>query len=33
VTLAATIVLSMLIRRNVQPRVEEDEDLEAPAAS
>jgi heme A synthase len=34
VTLAATIVLSMLIRRNVQPRVEEEdeEDLEAPAA-
>ena len=32
VTLAATIVLSILIRRNVQPRVEE-EDLEAPAAS
>jgi hypothetical protein len=31
VTLAATIVLSILIRRNVQPRVEED--LEAPAAS
>jgi heme a synthase len=32
VTLATTIVLSILIRRNVQPRVEE-EDLEAPAAS
>jgi heme A synthase len=32
VTLAATIVLSILIRRNVQPRVEE-EDIEAPAAS
>jgi heme A synthase len=32
VTLAATIVLSILIRRNVQPRVEE-EDLEAPASS
>jgi len=32
VTLAATIVLSMLIRRNVRPRVEE-EDVEAPAAS
>jgi len=32
VTLATTIVLSMLIRRNVQPRVEE-EDLEAPAAN
>ena len=31
VTLATTIVLSILIRRNVQPRVEED--LEAPAAS
>jgi heme A synthase len=32
ITLASTIVLSMLIRRNVQPRVEE-EDLEAPAAN
>ena len=32
VTLATTIVLSILIRRNVQPRIEE-EDLEAPAAS
>jgi heme A synthase len=32
VTLATTIVLSILIRRNVQPRVEE-EDVEAPAAS
>jgi heme A synthase len=32
VTLAATIVLSILIRRNVQPRIEE-EDVEAPAAS
>jgi len=31
VTLATTIVLSILIRRNVQPRVEEDS--EAPAAS
>jgi heme A synthase len=31
VTLATTIVLSILIRRNVQPRV--DEDLEEPAAS
>ncbi len=31
-TLATTIVLSILIRRNVQPRVEE-EDAEAPAAS
>jgi heme A synthase len=31
-TLAATVVLSILIRRNVQPRVEE-EDLEEPAAS
>jgi len=31
VTLATTIVLSVLIRRNVQPRVEEDS--EAPAAS
>ncbi len=31
-TLATTIVLSILIRRNVQPRVEE-EDLEAPAAN
>jgi heme A synthase len=31
-TLATTIVLSILIRRNVQPRIEE-EDLEAPAAS
>ena len=30
-TLAATIVLSILIRRNVQPRVEED--LEAPAVN
>jgi cytochrome c oxidase assembly protein subunit 15 len=30
-TLAATVVLSILVRRNVQPRVEEDE--EAPAAS
>jgi heme A synthase len=30
-TLAATIVLSILIRRNVQPRIEE-EDEEAPAA-
>lgn len=30
-TLASTIVLSILIRRNVQPRVEED--LEAPAAT
>ena len=30
-TLATTVVLSILIRRNVQPRVEED--LEAPAAS
>ena len=30
-TLATTIVLSILIRRNVQPRVEE-EDAEAPAA-
>ena len=34
VTLATTIVLSILIRRNVQPRVEEeDDDREAPAAS
>ncbi|MBZ5632725.1 MAG: COX15/CtaA family protein [Acidobacteriia bacterium] len=32
VTLATTIVLSILIRRNVQPRIEE-EDVEAPAAS
>jgi len=33
-TLATTIVLSILIRRNVQPRVEEEEeDAEAPAAS
>jgi heme A synthase len=32
VTLATTIVLSILIRRNVQPRIEE-EDLEAPAAN
>ena len=33
-TLATTIVLSILIRRNVQPRIEEDEeDAEAPAAS
>jgi heme A synthase len=32
VTLAAATVLSILIRRNVQPRVEE-EDLEAPAAT
>jgi hypothetical protein len=34
-TLAATIVLSILIRRNVQPRIEEEdeEDAEAPAAS
>jgi heme A synthase len=34
-TLATTIVLSILIRRNVQPRIEEDdeEDVEAPAAS
>jgi heme A synthase len=32
VTLATTIVLSILIRRNVQPRIEE-EDGEAPAAS
>ncbi len=32
VTLATTIVLSILIRRNVQPRVEEEEDIEAPAA-
>ena len=31
-TLASTIVLSILIRRNVQPRIEE-EDLEAPAAN
>jgi heme A synthase len=31
VTLATTIVLSILIRRNVQPRVEED--VDAPAAS
>jgi len=30
-TLAATVVLSILVRRNVQPRLEEDE--EAPAAS
>jgi heme A synthase len=34
ITLATSIVLSILIRRNVQPRLaEEDEDLEAPAAS
>ena len=34
-TLATTIVLSILIRRNVQPRIEEDdaEDEEAPAVS
>jgi len=33
-TLATTIVLSILIRRNVQPRIEEDdEDAEAPAAT
>jgi heme A synthase len=33
-TLATTIVLSILIRRNVQPRVEEDEeDVEVPAPS
>src|SRR4029077_20364463 len=34
-TLATTRVLSILIRRNVQPRVEEEdeEDLEAPAAN
>jgi heme A synthase len=34
-TLATTIVLSILIRRNVQPRIEEEdeEDVEAPAAS
>jgi heme A synthase len=32
VTLATTIVLSILIRRNVQPRVDE-EDLEVPAAT
>jgi heme A synthase len=34
-TLATTIVLSILIRRNVQPRVEEEgeDDAEAPAAS
>jgi heme A synthase len=35
-TLATTIVLSILIRRNVQPRIEkeeDEEDLEAPAAS
>ena len=31
-TLATTIVLSILIRRNVLPRVEEEEDIEAPAA-
>ena len=30
-TLAATIVLSILIRRNVQPRIEEEDDEEAPA--
>jgi len=33
-TLATTIVLSILIRRNVQPRIEEDdEDAEAPVAT
>jgi heme A synthase len=33
-TLATTIVLSILIRRNVQPRIEDDEeDAEAPAAT
>jgi len=34
-TLATTLVLSILIRRNVQPRIEEEDkdDLEAPAAS
>jgi len=30
-TLATTIVLSILIRRNVQPRIEEEDDEEAPA--
>jgi heme A synthase len=35
VTLATTIVLSILIRRNVQPRIEEEDegDLEAPAST
>lgn len=32
-TLATTIVLSILIRRNVQPRPAEEEDSEAPAAN
>jgi hypothetical protein len=33
-TLATTIVLSILIRRNVQPRIEEEDDAaDAPAAS
>jgi len=32
ITLATTLVLSILVRRNVQPRPqEEDEDLEEPA--
>lgn len=34
VTLATTVLLSILIRRNVQPRIDdEDEEVEAPAAS
>jgi heme A synthase len=33
VTLAATIVLSILIRRNVQPRIEEDIEESAPATN
>ena len=31
-TLAATIVLSILIRRNVQPRIEKEDDEDSPAA-
>lgn len=31
-TLATTIVLSILIRRNVQPRIEEEDDVESPVA-